>query len=184
MRPSDPHGRQRERLLTTRRGWLALALGFGLLFAGCGQVTRVGSASLTATPSATQSQSTGNSATANGCPSKQIPVDRGVFRPDVTVTYSQDLGAAQPVALTHGQSLEIHLDPTVQWSPTITDPDRVLAGLTPAGWYDASPNACVWRFAAVSAGAAHLAFGGLVLCSPNIRCKAVLEQAEFDVTVR
>jgi hypothetical protein len=158
---------------------LALAL-----LAGCGQVTHAGGTSQSATSSATQSQSTGNSAAANGCPSKQLPVDGGVFRPDVTTTYNQDMGAAQPIALTHGQRLEIHLDPTVQWSLTITDPAHVVDGLTPAGWYDASLNACVWRFAVVGAGGAHLVFGGPIMCRPNIHCTAVLERVAFDVTAR
>jgi hypothetical protein len=42
----------------------------------------------------------------------------------------------------------------------------------------------VWRFTAINAGAAHLAFRGVVRCRPNIRCAAVLEEAVFDVTVR
>ena len=183
-----PQKQQQVLLLTIRRGWLALALGFGILLAGCGQVTHAGSTSLTATPSATQSAtkspSARNSATANGCPSKQLPVDGGIFRPDVTITSSQDLGAAQSFALTQGQRLEIHLESTVQWSLTTTDPAHVLDSMTPAGWYDASLNACVWRFTAIGAGTDHLAFRGPVLCPPNIRCTAVLEQVAFDVTVR
>jgi hypothetical protein len=184
MRLSAPQRQQQVFLLTIRRGWLALALGFGLLLAGCGQVTHAGNTSLTATQDATQSQSTGGGATANGCPSKQIPVDSGVFHPAVTATYTLDQGAAQPVTLTQGQGLEIYLDPTVQWSLTLTDPAHALDGLTPAGWYDASLGACAWRFTASTAGTAHLAFKGPILCPPNIRCTAVLEQAAFDVTVR
>lgn len=179
-----PQRLQQVLLLTIRRGWLALALGFGLLLAGCGQVTHAGSTSLTATQSAIQSPSAGNGATANGCPSKQLPADGGIFRPDVTITSSQDLGATQSFALTQGQRLEIHLDPTTQWNLTTTDPAHVLDSMTPAGWYDASLNACVWRFTAVGAGTDHLAFRGPVLCPPNIRCTAVLEQVAFDVTVR
>ena len=154
-----------------------------MLFAGCVQVTRSGNAGQTQTQSAIPSPSTGDGVVVNGCPSKQLPVDRGVFHPDVTVTYSLDQGVAQPVALTHGQVLEIHLNPDVQWDLTITDTDHALQGSTPAGWYDTSANACAWRFAANTAGAAHLAFKGPVLCPPNIHCTAVLEQAAFDVTV-
>jgi hypothetical protein len=169
-----------------------LALGVVLLLGGCGQVTHAGSASLTATqaatpattPATTQAQSTGNSTLANGCPSKQIPVDSGLFRPDVTVTYSQDQGVAQPVALTHGQRLEIQLSPNVQWSLTVADPNRVLEGMTPEGWYDASVNACLWRFAAISAGSVYLSFRGSILCLSNLHCTAVSEQAAFEVTIQ
>lgn len=160
----------------------ALMLAVSLL-AGCAQVTRSGNAGQTQTQSPTPSPSTRDSMVMNGCPSKLLPADRGVFHPDVTVTYSLDQGAAQPVALTHGQVLEIHLIPNVQWGLTITDTDHALQGSTPAGWYDTSANACAWRFAANTAGAAHLAFKGPVLCPPNIHCTAVLEQAAFDVTV-
>jgi hypothetical protein len=158
------------------------------LLAGCGQVTQSRmvdqTSTQTSTPVANRSPAIGNDATANGCPSKQIPVDGGVFHADVTVTYTLDQGSAQPVTLSHGQHLEIHLDPLVQWGLTITDADHILQSSIPTGWYDASSKTCVWRFIVGSAGVAHLAFKGLVLCQPSIRCKAALEQAAFDVTAR
>jgi hypothetical protein len=170
--------------LIARRGWLTL--GLGLLLASCGQVTYSGSANFTttraATPAPTQSQSTGGSATAYGCPSRQLPVDGGVFHPDVIVVYTLDQGAAQLVTLTHGQHLEIRLGPANQWSLTITDPSHILASTSSEGWYDLSANACVWRFTATSAGEAHLAFKGLFLCPPKVHCKAALDLAAFDVT--
>jgi hypothetical protein len=159
-----------------------------LLLAGCGHVTRLGSARPQATqsvmPSVTQSPSVGNGATANGCPTKQLPVTGGVFHPDVIVTSSQDLGAAQSVSLTRGQRLEIRLDPTTQWSLTSADPAHVLQGSATEGWFDASLSACMWRFTAINAGVAHLTFHGVILCRPNIRCTAVFDEAAFVVTVR
>jgi hypothetical protein len=159
-----------------------------LLLAGCGQVTRLGSAgppaARSATPSVAQAPSAGNGATANGCPTKQLPVTGGVFHPDLIVTSSQDLGATQPIALTRGQRLEIRLDPTTQWSLTSADPDHILQSSALEGWYDAASNACLWRFVAVSAGSAQLTFGGLVLCGPaNVHCVATMERATFAVTV-
>jgi hypothetical protein len=188
MRLDTPQKLQQVLWLTPRRGGLALALGFSLLLAGCGQITRLGSASppamQSATQSATQSPSAGNGATANGCPTKQLPAPGGVFHPDVIVTSSEDLGAMQPIALTQGQRLEIRLDPTIQWSLTNADPAHVLQSSAPEGWYDATSNACVWRFVAVSAGSAQLTFGGLVLCRPaNVHCVAATERATFAVTV-
>jgi hypothetical protein len=121
-------------------------------------------------------------ASAKGCPSKQIPVDGGAFHPAVSTTYTLDQGAAQPVTIAQGQGLEIHLIPTVHWSLTISDPNHTLDGLAPAGWYDASLDACVWRFATSGAGVARLTFKGTILCQPNLHCKAALEEAAFEVT--
>jgi hypothetical protein len=120
----------------------------------------------------------------NGCLSQQIPSDVGVFHPDVIVTYAQDQGAPQSVALAPGQRVEIHLAPGAKWSLIITDPTHILASTSSEGWYDPSSNACIWRFTAISAGDAHLAFKGPVLCPSNIRCTAALELATFDVTTR
>ena len=174
---------------TSKPRWMVLlhascALVAGLLLVSCGQVSRAELASPTTPATAPAAQSTRGNVVAVGCPVQRAPSDANSFHPDVTITSSQDLGAAQPVALTQGQRLEIHLESTVQWSLTTTGPAHVLDSMTPAGWYDASLNACVWRFTAVGAGTDHLAFRGPVLCPPNIRCTAVLEQVAFDVTVR
>ena len=90
----------------------------------------------------------------------------------------------QPIALTQGQRLEIRLDPSTQWSLTSADPAHVLQSSAPVGWFDATSNACVWRFVAVSSGSAQLTFSGLVLCGPaNAHCVAAMERATFAVTV-
>jgi hypothetical protein len=155
------------------------------LLAGCGQITQPGSDHPATNTTATQMPtSVPTTAVANGCPSRQAPADAGAFHPDLTVAYSLDQGAAQPVTLTHGQHLEIRLSPLNQWSLTITDPTHILASTSSEGWYDPSANACMWRFTAIGSGGAHLAFKGLVLCPPNIRCTAALDLAAFDVTAR
>jgi hypothetical protein len=100
------------------------------------------------------------------------------------VSYRLDQGAAQPVGLSSGQRLEIHLSPTSHWTLALSDPNHVLASAPPEGWYDPTTSACVWRFVASGAGVAQLAFKGLVLCPPNVHCKAALEQAAFAVAVR
>jgi hypothetical protein len=180
----------RRPILLTAQGIALLA---SLLLIGCGQITQTESGSQSGSQSATQSATQAASQTAtttstdhntatNGCPSKQIPVDGGNFRPAVTATYTLDQGAVQPISVARGQGLEIHLAPTAQWSLTLSDADHTLESLAPEGWYDAPLDACVWRFAASNAGVARLDFRGLVLCQPNLHCKAALEAAAFAVT--
>jgi hypothetical protein len=157
----------------------------GFLLVSCGQATGAESNHPpTTAPPTLVPTSVRTGAEPNGCLSQQIPSDAGAFHPDTIVTYTQDLGAPQPVALTPGQRVEIHLSPGAVWNLTIADPTHILASTPSEGWYNPSANACVWRFTAVGAGGARLAFKGLILCPPNTHCTAALEQAAFDVTTR
>jgi hypothetical protein len=154
-----------------------LVIGGGL--AGCGQATQAGSGRTASSPTTTF----GHDAASNGCPAKQIPID-GAFQAAVTTRYTLGQQPPSAVELAVGQGWEIHLPPTVTWTWMLTDPNPALETVAPAGWYDMSLDACVWRFAATGAGSAQLHFSGPLLCQSGVRCTGPLEVITFSVSVR
>ncbi|HEV2237953.1 MAG TPA: hypothetical protein VGR57_14935 [Ktedonobacterales bacterium] len=144
------------------------------LLAACGSgVSPVGSApTRTPTPGGTSV----------GCPSQLIPVDP-LPAPDVVLTQQSDPGSnVKTVRVSVGQSIEIRLPAAFAWRLAHA-PDAVLTMASPAGWYNANLRACVWRFAAASAGMVHLDFAGAIVCDPGKICPALAAAAQYQITV-
>lgn len=164
---------------------LLLALTALVSLTGCGQLTRSGTSGATTATTAALPSATAppHASDIKGCPGGQAPGDAATFVPDVTV--SQEASPAQPVALTHGQRLEIRLAPGAQWRLANAGFGSILTATSAEGWYNPAVNACIWRFTAASAGSVRLTFDGLVLCQPaNLHCVATTDSATFTVDVR
>lgn len=133
--------------------------------------------------SPTQTATTAASGTAgpNGCPSQSPPANAGT-KADVVVNFA---GGAQgkTVTLNKGQTLEVRLPSTMRWSLNVQGDASVLTASAGNGWYDASLNSCVWRFAAANQGNATLAFAGVMVCRPNSECSEIAVAQEYDVAV-
>ena len=150
----------------------------GGLLGGCGQTTQTGSGEASSSATTTF----GHDAASNGCPAKQIPID-SAFHAAVTTRYTLGQAPPAPVALDTGQGWEMQLPPTVKWTWTLTDPSTALESLAPAGWYDASLDACVWRFAGVGTGVAQVRFSGPLLCQSGVRCTGPVEVVTISVSI-
>jgi hypothetical protein len=127
----------------------------------------------------------------NGCAAAQAPAEAATFKANVIVSQSaqgtqgtQGTDAAQPIALAQGQRLEIRLAPSFTWELSVSDPGHILAGANPEGWYDASVQACIWRFTAQGAGSAQLTFAGAAVCPYLKLCPSVEQTITYGVTVR
>jgi hypothetical protein len=160
-----------------------------MLFSACGPVTAGGQGSAASAAIATMTRTPAvkvGSAALNGCPVSQPSADAAAFVPDVTVSGAggEAEGPGQPVTLARGQRLEIRLSPGVRWNLAVTDPSHVLALVNPEGWYSPQLKACVWRFTAVAAGSAQLAFDGSFVCLPHSQCVTTEIAQAYDVTVR
>ncbi|HST88814.1 MAG TPA: hypothetical protein VLJ14_10580 [Ktedonobacterales bacterium] len=185
---------------------LALVLALALVCAGCGVTsgqalggtpagTPTGSAGsangrTTATetagaahagPGATPAGGSGGTGAGGGesCPAANGQAANTRPAPDVIVGQT---GIEQHVALHQGQTVEFRLGTTFEWLLLVSDPAHVLSAQQPRGAYDSQLNLCVWRFAVVAAGTAHLTFDGEPHCKGGTTCPQLALEQEYDVT--
>jgi hypothetical protein len=183
MRDNRRHIRQRQLRSLDLLTLLAITVLVPLL-AGCGAAPMSGTVTTSGSPAPTATVVKYNSATPQGCPSGQSPIDAASFTPDVIVTQdARAAGTAQPVVLAPGQRLEIRLQPMFTWELKMSGAGNALAVTGPQGWYDASLKMCVWRFTAAGAGKATLAFDGDVVCPPLKLCPSMEQSVAYRVTV-
>ncbi len=163
------------------RAWLVVpgCLMLLALLAGCAP----GTSSTASSPgSPTQTATAASGATGqNGCTSQNPPATAGT-KADVVVTFAGGADG-QKVALNKGQTLEVRLPASMRWSLSVQGDASVLSAATDNGWYDASGDACVWRFAAAKQGTATLAFAGVAVCKPHTQCPTLATSQEYDITV-
>jgi hypothetical protein len=147
------------------------------LLAACGSGIGTGTSTAGGSPTGTPGF------TGIGCPSQLIPVDPPLHPPDVVLTQQSDPGSTvKTVAVAVGQSIEIRLPASFSWRLSRA-PDSVLALQNPAGWYDSTLNACIWRFGAASTGTVDLDFAGAIVCEPGKVCPALAAIARYHITV-
>jgi hypothetical protein len=156
------------------------ARGGALLIAAClALLAACGSSTLGGTTQPTPSSSL------NGCPSRLIPVDPPRRPADVVLTQQNDPGSNfRTVTVSVGQSIEIRLPASFDWRLARGEPDpAVLALANPAGWYNSSLRACIWRLSAAAPGTAELEFAGGFVCEPGVACPALAAVARYKITV-
>jgi hypothetical protein len=155
------------------------------LLVGCGAAPMRSSTATTSSPAPTATSAKINGATSQGCASGQSSAGDASFKPDVVVTQdAQVAGTTQPITLSLGQRLEIRLQSMFNWEQMAPDASIVLASAGAQGWYDASRNACVWRFTAVSMGDVTLTFDGVIVCPPLKLCPSMEQSVAYRVTVQ
>jgi hypothetical protein len=87
------------------------------------------------------------------------------------------------VTIKRGRNLDFDMTSSIQWLLTTPPSADILATAQPAGWYNATIQACVWRFGAVSKGTALVGFTGVDLCAPNAACARLALPPHYHITV-
>lgn len=146
-----------------------------IVLAGCGSTasaTLPGSSTKGPTPSATL----------NGCPAQQIPVDGipGSNKVVVTNAGAQD----QTVTVAVGATLVIQLPANWRWGAHLTDSNSILGELKPEGYYNRDLKACIWNYAATTAGTATITFAGTLVCAAGQVCSAIAKAQTYEITVK
>jgi hypothetical protein len=127
--------------------------------------------------------------TRNGCfvqqtPAHWTPADVVLTgAPQVGSTATPGSGAPTTVTIERGQSLDLDMTSSIQWTLSTPPAAGVLATVQPAGWYNASIHACVWRFVAADTGSTLVGFTGVALCAPNAACARLTDPPRYRITV-
>ncbi|MBA3826802.1 MAG: hypothetical protein H0X24_23270, partial [Ktedonobacterales bacterium] len=152
-----------------------------LATAGCGS-TSTGAAANVPTDLPAGSAVT-PTASLNGCPVQQIPVD-GAPKAAVVLTH----GGTQPVpvvaTINVGQRLRVQLPANILWHLSGQDPNKSMEGINPFGYFSRVDGTCIWDFLADTAGTVQLSYSGGLVCAPNTACPAIAAVAAFSITVK
>jgi hypothetical protein len=149
-----------------------------LVLTACGPHTSstTGSGSGKTTPTPTPTGGYGN---IHGCPSSTVvstpPQQANVIiqRTDVNTTITAHVGDVIEIRLSFGE----------KWSGPESIPSN-LQQQQPAGYTSTSDNACIWRFVALSAGAARLDFYMQALCPNGMLCPMFIADLPFTIDIQ
>ncbi len=78
-----------------------------------------------------------------------------------------------------GSDLEVVLPANAVWK--FNHQNGSLKMLQPAGYYDSTRSACIWRFTAQSAGQSQLYFTRQMLCKPGNVCSGIIILYTFTI---
>jgi hypothetical protein len=129
----------------------------------------------TPTPTATAVGGYGD----HGCPGNTV-VSTAPKQANVTIRLT-DINST--VSAHVGDLIEIRLPFGQKWSGPSSIPAN-LQQQQPAGYAFTSDNVCIWRFAAQSAGTAHLDFHSQALCSKGEMCPMFITNETFTIEVK
>ncbi len=166
------------RAIRVKSVWLivTLMMVFVFILAACGTNTTTGGGS--AAPKPTMGMAKGYG-TQHGCPSDAV-IHTPSSAPDVVVRASD----THKVITAHtGDIVEFELPFGQMWSDPTTS-QRTLQLQSPSGYALLANHACIWRFAAHSAGTSLVTFIGKAICQQGQMCPQYIISMPFTIDVK